>query len=60
MIASSNMNNHTRYIKNKFEKGSRDHNKTSSYLKPVRNSYVTIMHQPVIVNSNTCSKMYVK
>ena len=26
---------------------------TSNQLKPVRNSYVAIMHQPVIVRSNT-------
>ena len=32
----------------------------SSQLEPVRNSYVTIMHQPVPVSSNTCRKMHVQ
>ena len=33
---------------------------TSSQLEPVRNSHVTIMHQPVTVSSNTCSQMHVQ
>ena len=33
---------------------------TSSQLEPVRNSYVTIMHQSVTVSSNTCSQMHVQ
>ena len=39
----------------KFEKGSRDLKKskeTSSQLEPVKNSYVAMIHQPVIVSSN--------
>ena len=27
-------------------------------LKPVRNSYVTIMHRSITVSSNTCSQMH--
>ena len=33
---------------------------TSSQLELVRNSYVTIMHQPIIDSSNTCSQMHVQ
>ena len=33
---------------------------TSNQLKPVRNSYVTIMHQPIIISLNTCSQMRVQ
>ena len=40
------------YKKLEFEKGSKDHHKeTSSQLKLVRNSYVSIIHQPVTVSS---------
>ena len=49
-------------LKFEFEKGSRDHNKskeTSSQLKPVRNSCVAIMHQPVSVTSNMESNAYI-
>ena len=28
---------------------------TSSQLIPVRNNYVTIIHQPIILSSNTCT-----
>ena len=51
----------TRYIKFEFEKGSRDSNEskeTSSQLKPVRNSYAAIMHQPVTVSSNIQQNAY--
>ena len=33
---------------------------TSSQLELVRNRYVTILHQPVNVSSNTCSQMHVQ
>ena len=33
---------------------------TSSKLEPVRNIYMTIMHQPVTVSSNTCSQVHVQ
>ena len=31
---------------------------TSSQLKPVRNSYLTIMHQPVTISSNVYPNAY--
>ena len=43
------------------DKGNWEHSKeTSSQLELVRNSYVTIMHQPVAVSSFTCSQIYVQ
>ena len=53
---------YTKILNLKFEKRSRDDNKKQGNKQsalPVRNSYVTIMHQPVIVSSNTCSQIHV-
>ena len=53
-----------RYIKNfnlKKEVGIAMKSKeTSSQLELVRNSYIAIMHQPIIDSSNTCSQMHVQ
>ena len=54
IIKSKQVDNLTRCTKFEFEKGSRDHSKskeTSSQLKPVINSHVAIMHQPITVSS---------
>ena len=32
----------------------------SCKLEPVRNSYITIIHQPVTVSSDTCSQVHVQ